>query len=884
MDFGSNAAAQTEKMLKSIAVRFLETSIGHYARGNPSAARLVIACVLTFNGLIGFVVSAAVGCVLLFGIAPGLLLIGFASFLQELASELTSHELKAAIQATRVRIADAERRREAAIAGSMADRAQLYRLRGELTALQGSEDRIAFLGGVVDHATAASEARGVVEDNVKSCRSSEQQRLAMEEAEAEVDSLEKRVREIEAATEAALQQREAEESSCQSLSAETTEHRAKILRLRVKITETDARILHATKELRLRGVGVDADARRVQAELAEGVHRKKRELKNEEQLAKRSQGEKQFVESVAEKLRTMLEQRSAEIKELQEQLEKEAQERVAIQELIETKTRDAKTLQDEAVAAADAAAGGCGVATPVSVVGQEVQRSKHDVGLAADGALDAAVPKAKGKAGKKAKDKKKKDADDLRGDGQLEDLELELAGVVAAREKAEQQVAFARAKAEERNAHALEFIARCEEESRKVDARLQEARPQDEDLFRSKTRLAEIKAARKAAVDELEKLVKDAEREKIRIRLDIKRVHDGTYKTPESAPSAHASAEAGKACKVETVNGSGAALATAATVAGSETEVPAAQGKTCLAQDEQADAERSVAPHIDGIHTPQNVQEADKHKGAHPETDFLDKKFADSLERKAADEHCETEHVAPKASPQMSEANVQETEKCKEQHAEGQNEDEQHDGEQSENKQHGDVQTEDDEAEGEQNEEEQQDDEPNDEEHGNDSDQDQQREEESNSEVHEEEESEREQQEDEPSEEEHGGDQSEEEQQDDEPSDEEHGDVSDQDQQREDEPNTEVHEEEESEREQQEDEPSEKEHGSDQSEEEQQDDEPNDEEHGDGSDQDQQREEESNSEVHEDEDEPIDDEYDGHHGEDEQQEQNQWDEDQAEDY
>lgn len=434
-------------------------------------------------------------------------------------AEPSLESLRPSLEATRNETAEMEERRRCAVEGTTQDRDQLYRLNGELAALNSSKDRVLFLkyrnGTSTDSSTShehsVEERARLSRENLQACRECEERRLSVEAKVAEATELQERVRQLEAEIESTLQRREKEETNRSSLDEETTKLRAQISRLRAKVTEHDTRLIHARQELKLRGGSVDVDRRRMELDVAASLQEKRREVKNEEQQLRRTQGEKRFVQTVGDNLRSLLEQRTQEIKDLKERLERQEAKSLTTREAIKSKQDQIKELNSKKVAGRDVE--GC---------------------LTAD---NQQVPaKSKTKAGKQAKGKRRKDTDGLES-SELEDLELELAGMVAAREAAEQRAAAAKAAADARMSAAQRQIGKVESECGKVSKQLEAVRRDHAGIDADRAKMEKALAERSDVVKELEAKVKDAERDKIRLRLDIRRAQDAKLEVASAHPS-----------------------------------------------------------------------------------------------------------------------------------------------------------------------------------------------------------------------------------------------------------------------------------------------------------------------------------------------------------
>eukprot|EP00928_Gymnodinium_smaydae_P035882 TRINITY_DN25164_c0_g1_i2.p3 TRINITY_DN25164_c0_g1~~TRINITY_DN25164_c0_g1_i2.p3 ORF type:complete len:160 (-),score=53.38 TRINITY_DN25164_c0_g1_i2:81-560(-) len=143
---------------------------------------------------------------------------------------------------------------------------------------------------------------------------------------------------------------------------------------------------------------------------------------------------------------------------------------------------------------------------------------------------------AKGKTSKAAKGKRRKDSGEdealvAGGKKKLEDIELELAAAIAAREEVEQHIASLHSDAESRFAEAKKHVARRDAERKEIIGRLDVLRREAEKIASERKKLDQAKAEQVAKVEGLEKAAKDAERAKIRIRLDIKMATDSGRST-----------------------------------------------------------------------------------------------------------------------------------------------------------------------------------------------------------------------------------------------------------------------------------------------------------------------------------------------------------------
>jgi len=447
----------------------------------------------------------------------------------------SSQELEAELMSARANLKSAEARRRASVEGSAVDRGVLYRLRGDLAALSCSEERAQFLldaAGVSDVGALGAERTRFRSESLSACRVCEEERLLTEAVAEDVDGLKARVRALESEIESTLQRGEAEEASRHTLGEETTRLRAQVSRLHAKITAHDARLLHARQELKALGGGRTAEQRRLEAEVASNLQEKRREVRSEEEQLKRTQGEKRFAESVGDKLRSTLRERVEQVEASQEQLRRGAQEQESLQQAIACAQAEIGRLETEATTGCTLVAG-----------------DAADEGVEPLGSVDARTPKAKSKAGKSSKAKRRKD---LEGptNPQLEDLELELAAVVAGREKAEQLSVAAAARGEARLGSARVYVSQREADCQGIGAKLEALAREREDIAKERQKMDAMLADHVKQVEDLQKRSKDMEREKIRLRLDIKLRQDALREaaaTSTASPAVKAKQEVAEA-------------------------------------------------------------------------------------------------------------------------------------------------------------------------------------------------------------------------------------------------------------------------------------------------------------------------------------------------
>lgn len=190
--------------------------------------------------------------------------------------EVTSQdELQSILEQNKAEINLAEARRRKAVEGSTSDRDELYRLRGDLAALSGADDRVNFVLASTDAATLAKEKMALWRQTVVICRECEEKRLAADEACKEADSLRQRSQDLEMDIEASSKKRELEQANREHLHEESTKLRAQMSRLHAKITAHDASLQHARVELRAHGGCSQVDKRRLECEIAADVEAKK---------------------------------------------------------------------------------------------------------------------------------------------------------------------------------------------------------------------------------------------------------------------------------------------------------------------------------------------------------------------------------------------------------------------------------------------------------------------------------------------------------------------------------------------------------------------------------------------------------------------------------
>eukprot|EP00427_Karlodinium_veneficum_P026462 CAMPEP_0169217060 /NCGR_PEP_ID=MMETSP1016-20121227/18707_1 /TAXON_ID=342587 /ORGANISM="Karlodinium micrum, Strain CCMP2283" /LENGTH=450 /DNA_ID=CAMNT_0009294963 /DNA_START=93 /DNA_END=1448 /DNA_ORIENTATION=+ len=336
--------------------------------------------------------------------------------------------------------------------------------RDRLAALGGSENG-AHLSSLDSDADSTSNKRAELQKAAEiAARACEERRVEADNATALVEKLRQRARDLEAEIEATFQQGEIDQARREE---ENKKLRGEASRFRAKITAQDEQLRHARGAVKSWGGDVPAEETK--------------------------EGELCFVESVSQTLKESLHERNQELNVLHARLKLEATEKQSVTQAIE----DAKELLSKCQTSKD-----CDDKDALDTSGTS--------------------PKAKSKSNNKsAKAKKKKD-----GSKEIEDLELERASIVAATEFAQKKARDMAKAAETKFAEAKKHAEGQEKESKQCESKL-------EQLAKEKVRIAGDQAKITAGlkqqserIPQLEGLIKEAERTKIRFKLDAKKLKE----------------------------------------------------------------------------------------------------------------------------------------------------------------------------------------------------------------------------------------------------------------------------------------------------------------------------------------------------------------------
>jgi len=397
--------------------------------------------------------------------------------------------LEGELQASRAESDRVEARRQRAEQKRSEMQEAMRNLQSELSALGNAEDRIKFLTRVDDVNLLAAERAWYKKQHIATNQECERYRVQHDDRFEELQDLKTKLSE-------ASKDLDSSKALVERIGAEKASVQASLERAQ-KIADhweqKTAAVHQELKDSKKGQQGADEEQEQLRLEYEAKLRKKSSEVKGEERQRRLLFLEKKISESSAKELQRLLLEREEELAEFRDQAERTVLEQSTSEQRIEELEKEVETLKEDL-------------------------RTR----------------------GKVEKETAKQREKQRKNDDKLLDLELEIASTRADVERAKHQAELATSQAAEQTAKADEAVKAMDADRRKA---IQDRRKAIQDFQRcaqanqhlavQNQKLQEVLKAHAEKHNAFEAKLKDAERDKIRLRIDLKRLGDSKLELEE---------------------------------------------------------------------------------------------------------------------------------------------------------------------------------------------------------------------------------------------------------------------------------------------------------------------------------------------------------------
>lgn len=388
-------------------------------------------------------------------------------------------ELEREIQAAQAEAEHNESKRKRNEEKQAETQEKVEELESELSALGNAEDRINFLTKLDEVTTVSAERAFYKQQHIAVEQACQQHKLKCEEMQDMRDSLQSQVSELTIEVDSAKaceKQLEKEKTGIQT-KLDASERLLSEWQEKALVLEEDVKA--SQKMLKKEELHAEAGQEDMRREFESKELAEKKKAKNEDRHKRMLSDEKKLAEMSLSGLQTALMDLDEDVENVREKLEVEQAEREKLEQSLEQSQKEVDSLKEQA--------------RNLEKVEKETIKEQQK--------------------------KKKKD-------NELKDLELEIASVRGEAEKSKHDAEKMKAEAAERFAKMQEQLESMDADRRKVYGEMQKCIEKNRNMANEGHQLQQKLEEQAGKMEALDAKLKESEREKIRLRIDLKKLGD----------------------------------------------------------------------------------------------------------------------------------------------------------------------------------------------------------------------------------------------------------------------------------------------------------------------------------------------------------------------